>query len=426
MKILIKGSIFEPDKFKNANGAEYHGYIAKQKVMFERNFNSDYEAYQQAFIATCKALGAALVQAGHEIIVGVPHWHQFREGRSVESYVLQGASAGAISRNHKVIFYTPQDLEPPDSTIDVIDSIQNFKELPNITIEQRYLGRGHWSAGMIGDMREADAVILIGGGNGAASIGYAAFSFGKPVIPITWFGGAAFDISENVVFNHWLNNANSYKLNAQEIACTQNHWQTDPENAENKSTAKEVVKLTNKLVTRARLLQSNAIRVVKLTTALLVAFMFLWLVFFLQGTQFLQLPNETVFFFLLFIASIVGTGLRTLVSYSSKQTSTPTFLHLGIDIAVGLGLALGFALFYLIGSISFTGNVVLLNELARPEFTNIAVSMSLLGLAAGFLLPIEKLERQLEVSISPQEDTTNLADPPTPIQQLEIAQETTS
>jgi len=101
----------------------------------------------------------------------------------------------------------------------------------------------------------------------------------------------------------------------------------------------------------------------------------------LEGKQ--ALPKAWIpfvpfaFFLLLFISAAVGTGLRVLVAYQSNQLSRLTGFAVWIELVVALSVAFGLALFYLLGSISFTGHVSMLESNAQ-NFPTIAVSMSLL------------------------------------------------
>jgi cytoskeletal protein RodZ len=101
------------------------------------------------------------------------------------------------------------------------------------------------------------------------------------------------------------------------------------------------------------------------------------------------------FFLLLYISTAVGTGLRVLVAFQSNQLSRLTGFAVWTELVVALSVAFGLALFYLIGSISFTGQVSMLASNAQ-NFPTIAVSMSLLGLTAGYLVPLDKLRDRLQ------------------------------
>jgi hypothetical protein len=104
-----------------------------------------------------------------------------------------------------------------------------------------------------------------------------------------------------------------------------------------------------------------------------------------------RLVVRSAFFLLLFLSSAIGSGLRVLVAFQRNELTQLTGLALLLEVTVSLAVAFGLALFYMIGSISFTGQVTLLSE-AATNFATIAVSMSLLGLCAGYLLPIDKLK----------------------------------
>ncbi len=91
---------------------------------------------------------------------------------------------------------------------------------------------------------------------------------------------------------------------------------------------------------------------------------------------------------------MVGTGFRTL---NSRKTETflPTLKSLGVDASISLLIAFGLGILYLVGGISYTSKVVDLNN-NDSQFASIALTMSLLGLAAGALIPSQELLRRLE------------------------------
>jgi hypothetical protein len=104
---------------------------------------------------------------------------------------------------------------------------------------------------------------------------------------------------------------------------------------------------------------------------------------------------STAFFVLLYLSSAIGTGLRILVAFQRNQLTQLTGLAMFVEVLVALAVAFGLALFYMIGSISFTSEVNLLVA-GTKNFATIAVSMSLLGLCAGYLVPIDKLHDRLQ------------------------------
>ena len=383
MKFLVKGSIPE-----RAEGQS----------------ETDYERLRKEYEGVCKALGAAIARKKHTIMVGVPDWSQLRLGRTVANYIIKGASEVPDMGEHKIIFYAPQEPEPPDTTADVADTLRELDHLPNIDIDERFLGRGPWSAAMIPDVNEADVVILIGGGEGTATIGYAAYSLNRPVVAITYFGGAARDISENLLFGDYIRYQERYGIVAEELRSLQVEWFAEdgsPDALEtNRSNADSVVILSEKLIRKFREASIRARTILTTTMGYLVAFMGLWLVVFLYPNL---ISTRVAFFVLLFLSAVLGTGLRTLVSYQEGRIAQLTLVDLGIDVTIALIVAFGLALVYFVGGISFTGSIVVLDSAADSKFASIAISMSLLGLAAGYLVPLKQLQENLEKFIAPQD-----------------------
>lgn len=112
---------------------------------------------------------------------------------------------------------------------------------------------------------------------------------------------------------------------------------------------------------------------------------------------------NVAFFLLLFFSALLGAGLRTLVAYQRGEAARLTLQGVLLDLVICLIVAFGLSLFYLIGGISFTGTVVVLDSTTSSSFATISISMSLLGLAAGFLVPLTQLRERLERSISQQQ-----------------------
>ena len=117
----------------------------------------------------------------------------------------------------------------------------------------------------------------------------------------------------------------------------------------------------------------------------------LWLTVYLQAAR--NMIDPTIAFFgMLFISSLAGFSLHTLIA-QRDETIVLTSQSILTDGMLALLLAFILALLYLLGGISFTGKVVTLTT-GDNTFQNIALSMSTLGLVAGVLLPVsDVLER---------------------------------
>jgi len=100
MKVLIVGSVHLPDNPKDQQMNEFR---TKKKE----------------FIAACKAVGGAFASKDHTIMVGVTDWEMLKDGNTVASYVVEGASEVTVKDGdlHPIIFVAPNAQEPPDATI---------------------------------------------------------------------------------------------------------------------------------------------------------------------------------------------------------------------------------------------------------------------------------------------------------------------
>jgi hypothetical protein len=114
------------------------------------------------------------------------------------------------------------------------------------------------------------------------------------------------------------------------------------------------------------------------------------------------LPSMTAaiaYLLLLVLAAILGTGLRLLTLLQSRLAPAFTFSFVWTQLTLSILVAFGLMLVYLIGGISFTGNLI---ELGTEGNSAIATGLSVVGFAAGFLLPIARLRSQLSDAIAGQ------------------------
>lgn len=355
----------------------------------------------QKFRVACRAIGAALAKRGHTIVVGIPHWKSPMKDAAT-AYVIQGANevVDPQGKKHTVMFYGPWTAEPPDATPGVVDTVDEFKALPNINLVQRPISNSsmNFGANLIPNLNEVDAVILIGGSTGTASIGFAAAALGIPLLTVNSLGGTADAMFQDFLGKKLYLQQEKYKqidisvLNASWT--TEDELQAEPAKKEQQdkkaeaiiALAERLVKINTQEKRRTRLALNWLLFLAPVCVAGWVA------LYILAAANLLHLT--VAFFLLLFIAALIGTSLRTLIS-QREETAVLTGRSLLIDAVLSILLAFGLALFYLIGGISFTGKVVALNT-ESSTFQNIALSMSLLGLAAGALIPTRQLMERLE------------------------------
>lgn len=496
MKALIVGSLYPPDPPRPPSpppqGAtpqqlkEYEdqkkGFADAEKAFPDKmkEFN---DVRKPQFIAACHALGAAFARKDYPILVGVTSWQMLQEGNTVASYVPLGADTVEITEGnrHPIVFDAPQDPEPLDKTSDIKDTLQEFRRLPNVDLQERFVHKSRAidkttdkvteRVKMIPNVAEVDAVVLIGGTYGTSAIGYAAYSMNKPVIAITGFGGTAKDIADDILFDDYDRFAKQKDVTAAELRALGANWNADIANTDNRANADLIVQATQSLTKAYGKANKKSLRVLLTTTIGMAALLVAWMLVYLGGSGVLKPTDENTkigaaggattvapttaqatqtveaakggasatsptaapvtqtpsavqvaasggelttkmvaqlwsgplaFFLLLYIAALLGAGLRVLASYQSNEITQLTFLGLWVDLVVSLVVAFGLALLYLIGSISFTGDVVVLKT-GTEKFANIAVSMSLLGLAAGYLVPLNQLRQRLEKIVAEEQ-----------------------
>lgn len=408
MKILIKGSMkIESEDIKSAEEAAFfREHLGFQDAEFGKPLSAEnYQLLRDRFVAACRALGKALATSNHETMVGVTNWDQLK-GPSLVHHLIEGINAVPLpnGKKHIVTVFVPKVPEPRDATQQEIDSLNDFeRSYERVKLVRKPLGMGKWSASMITDLKDAEAVILIGGGEGTASVAFAAKSFDIPLLPISWFGGAAYDIREVVDFS-------KMGVDTTQTMCLHD-W--DDVNRYDSSAA-GVLKLAQAV--NDSIIKSNK-QVQQLFWGVIVTaalFVLLWVFTFLSGPAALaaagvetQAAQNYTFFALLFIASLVGSGMRTLTKYQEGNIKLLAGRHFAVDLVMGIAISLGLALFYFIGGLSFTGKAILLSEKDNEAINSIQVSLSLIGLAAGFLLPIQQLRQRLENALEENNDNAS-------------------
>lgn len=447
MKVLIVGSMYPPEPAPEGATDEQKAYFADKE--------QEYRLKKPQFVAACHALGAALARDNDLIRVGVTSWQMLQDGTTVASFVPLGADSVEITdgKRHPIVFDAPQDSEPPDTTADSKDSLLDFKNLRNIDLQEKFVRKSKYrtidrSTGrsvekvadrvkMIPNVTEVDAVMLVGGTYGTSGIGYAAYSMNKPVIAITAFGGTAKDMADDILFDDYNRFVKQEDVTAAEVRALGANWNPDVNDAANHANADLIVRATKSMAKAYGKANKRSLQVLLTTTIAVAVLLVAWILIYLGGSGVINPAAEGVktsasgaapavqattpasgeaaamasdeksmkmiaqlwsgplaFFLLLYISALLGAGLRVLTAYQSSAITQLTFLGLWIDLVVSLVVAFGLALLYLIGSISFTGQVVVLA--GTDAFANISISMSLLGLAAGYLVPLNQLRQRLE------------------------------
>jgi hypothetical protein len=391
MDILVVGSLRCADKYENEN----------EKKLDKKFVDENMDNFKEA----CRQLGAAFARKHHTIMVGVPDWSSLKDLDTVTTFMIEGVNQVPIAKNtkHKVIFYGPEESEPKDTTVEM-DSLKEIRALKNIDLEIKYMGGGPSKARTIPNISDVGAVMLIAGKEGTESIGYAAYSMGKPVIVLPSFGGAAESVAKEVLYDEYnLLYRESY-LSGTDIDDLKVEWNIKDKLISEK--ADRVVAVSERLVSAYNQKDKRTGQILKTTTTGVILLIALWIALFMSSVQCTAAKIcgayvNVSFFILLLISSLLGAGLRTLIGYQKNKEKRLDLQDVNIDFVIAMLVAFGLALFYLIGGISFTGSVVVLEAGAEGQsFATVAVSLSLLGLAAGYLVPLDFLGGRLRKLVS--------------------------
>ena len=134
---------------------------------------------QRQFEDACRAIGKAIAELGHTVVVGSSN------PRTADRQIVDGVLASVRPTEHRVP--NIRVIRPYDEVVDYAklsdDHPHSFRFLDRIGLK---------AAGVkVLAVKDADAVLTIGGGEGTYMAGLAAILADKPLIPIASFGGAS-------------------------------------------------------------------------------------------------------------------------------------------------------------------------------------------------------------------------------------------
>lgn len=328
--------------------------------------HKDDEAIREKFKEACITIGAELVRSKIELVVGSTN------ERTADRWVLEGAAK--VKGNHKVWLFRPEESESPNVPIGDLYA-GNFK-----VIHKRL--KGPWAGGRVSQILEADGVLMIGGGRGAAQVGYSAMALEKPVLAVASFGGSAKEAWSQ--FDPFYQKLSQTK---EEFGHMRENWQMGNE--------KLVVSILRELVTSGVFRRSKL--VADLTPMLLnLVLIATWVWLFVEP----PIPGQASFFALLCVSAFLGTGLRRSLSIALDQAIPISRKAAIAEFSAGLILAFALGLLSLAGSFTFTGTIQDLSNL--DGYQRLAVTMGILGVTGGWLLErvSDKLKNLLSDNLS--------------------------
>lgn len=421
MKVYVVGAIAERESQRevsdSSNQTQYEPIYETSEA-----FNKTLEEFSGA----CQAIGAALVRAGHSVIVDVADWGRLKNQTIVAQHVVEGIiNASSIKRNVELIIYLPPET---GSKLSEVAAVANELEklLANEKLSKKVEVKREPYDGAKDFFRNAtiaDAFLLIGGGSGTGLTGQSAAFLTKPIITLTAFGGAA-EQSYHLILSSIYRDLG---LTGEMVALTK-RW--DGDKSSHGGIADDVVEFAEalqlKLMRRKTPGEKQQINLMNWAIAVFV----LWVFFFAILVTMNRAPNtlaqnplsgianffsgvfntpsdngngvlsQVIMWFtpglyvlLLVCASFLGSTLRLLSRSDLRTAPAYTYFYVRKEVFLAILVAFGLMLLYMIGGISFTGA----NMVALVESPNgaIGTALSTIGFAAGFILPIVRLREQL-------------------------------
>ena len=319
------------------------------KVMIVGSKSKLDAAETEAFVEACRQIGAALAENGIGIVIGS------EEERYADRHVLDGfAEAGKLQ---PVVMIRADS----DATA-LVDAYAGSK----ITLTSRRVRS--WLAGRVPLLLEADAVLVIAGGERTASTAFMGVALEKPVLVVACFGGKSKEVYREL--EPYYRNLGSVSDN---IDALNRPW--------SERNVPLVIAALKELVSRG-VFRTKPRQPFGLYMGLMMLCLVAWVVAFNSD----RLAYSYSLFIILGVAGLLGTMLRNNLRMVFDPTARFSWDELLIEVGTGLLLAFALALLYLVGAVTIKGNAEVMFPTGPAEFQRVAVVMTLLGLGGGLMI----------------------------------------
>jgi hypothetical protein len=306
------------------------------------------------FRSACRAIGAALAQAGHEIVAAGCG------DEDAETWVMDGAnSAQTPNRKTSVIPFAPA----VPGTQDLLTQTPGISgRWPNLIFLPPFTTKGSWDVGQPVALIRSDAALLIGGGLLTANVGSLALELDKPYHAVAALGGAAKIMAAEDYAKH-----RAMGMPQDCIA----PGAASPDFGRN--TVKAIEFTMRQRKDRKALRNSIVLLIASLT--ILAGFL---------GYLFRHDPlgREPQLVYTTAMGAIVGVMLSFLVGRSVRREESKVPSVIGqLALACFLGVLYGF---FALHAGSFYN--IKIKDLSREDVDSLAINMGLLGIGVGALL----------------------------------------
>ena len=395
------------------------------------------------YVEAGRAIGCALAEAGHPVVLCVPDWTKPRLGDAV----LEGITKARLAPDqsaHAVTVYVTAGIPQEDNKNTLAEAWRGV-EPPNVSLTWKPLAEDPvYESISFPTVRSIDAMILLSGDRLSEIVASAAhYVRNEPVVTITRFGGAGKVLYRDVFRSHYQSFAEEDDRIRSLLGVLDDTWDTAPSQG-NQARAVKVVELTERLY-RANELRKKENLNWRSIAYLCLGLFVLWAFFFtllsvagsLAGnaaatpaggeaalTPVGAIPKADgaapaslskllvgwdnlfqngLLWFELMIAATLGSLLRKVAAFHFGDVVVLDRSAFITDVAAGIVLAMAFGLLYFAAGWSFNGEAVF-PPLGSTTPTLVA-ALSVGGLAAGLLLPVEELGERLKQFVAPGEAT---------------------
>lgn len=312
------------------------------------------KSQRKEYLEACTQMGRALAGAGHTIVLG----SRSDDNNKIDRSVVEGANAVGGDKHSVVVSAATKQQFPFEK------EAKDFPQLDFKWIEDK----GPWW-GRVFQVKNAEAVVPIGGGEGTYQTGICARALERPILAIPSFGGGA----EKV----WKEIHSEYEhipgLGDDPLKL-QTPWDS--------SKADLAVRMVERLLdanTSQPARTSERVQALVAVVALLAAWLFLFCAPFH--------PRPVSFLLILSVSAVVGTAMRSLTKITSDPNAQISGAVLVTEAATGLTLSFGLMLVYLAGGLTISGDSGFLDHLDQDAgFRRNAVVFSVLGVAGAFTM----------------------------------------
>jgi hypothetical protein len=312
-------------------------------------------------------IGIELMAKGHTIFIGTDKHH------TVDYHIFKGAKeeSGKITgiEIHR----------PDDGTVPFAAEFQ----IPENEIFIKYYPYQDWQVVHMETLKNADALLIVGGSERTVIIGTAGNMLSKPVIPIGSFGGGG-----KAVWSYASSKREQFYqggINDTDIDKLVGPWR-------GQTSAKHIVESLEKVheaiekskATLARL--STPPMILLSVLMLMIAGMGVWVFLLAKGRNLaigqLNMSGIGLLFLVVCFAGIWGSAMKSVLDFRNGHKLTSQ--HIIVDIVSGVGAGVISAILYLVLELAVTGRVN--NPQETDDYVRVSLLVSLVAIFAAMYI----------------------------------------